>query len=372
MFLKIVGSLLVDLTNMKLKRFLQVFGAIAVLFTFLPYIPIDYWWIRVFDFPHFQLTLLTLTALLAYFIRFDIKSKNDYAFVVVLIGCFLFQASKIYPYTRLADFEVKMNTQSIADRTLRIFTANVLQKNKNAQKLLAEIKRYDADIMLFTETNRRWQNDILPTVNTNYKYRKEIPLDNTYGMLLYSKFPLIHPQVKFIVDDSIPSIHALVRIPSGDTVQIYGIHPTPPVPTHNMSSTDRDAEMMKIALKSLDAKYPVIVVGDFNDVAWSESTSLFQSVSGLLDIRKGRGFFNTYNAKSLIFRWPLDHIFVSEHFRVIKIELGNDIESDHFPIFVNLSFEPDGAATQKSNPPTEEQLESAREQIKDEKEQERE
>lgn len=361
---------MIDLTNMKLKRFLQVFGAIAVFFTFLPYIPIDYWWIRVFDFPHFQLTLLTLIALLAYFIRFDIKSRNDYLFVVVLISCFLFQSSKIYPYTQLAAYEVKNSTESNPNKTLKIFTANVLQKNEHTQKLLAEIKRYDADIMLFTETNQRWKGVILKTINTDYKYREEIPLDNTYGMLLYSKFPLINSQVKFIVDDSIPSIHALVKLPSGDTVQIFGIHPTPPVPTHNMSSTDRDAEMMKIALKSLDAKYPVIVVGDFNDVAWSESTSLFQKVSGLLDIRKGRGFFNTYNADHFIFRWPLDHIFVSEHFRVITVERGKDIDSDHFPIFVNLSFEPDRATEQIANPPTKEQLKSAREQIKDEKEQE--
>lgn len=203
---------------MKLKRYLQIFGAIAVILTLLPFIAIDYWWIRIFDFPHFQLTVLTFLALCTYFIRFDIKRRNDYLFVSMLIACFIFQVSKIYPYTPLAAFEVMDATQSNPDKTLKIFTANVLQKNENIQKLSSEIKRHDADILLFTETNQRWKNDILPSIGAAYQYQVEIPLSNTYGMLLYSKFQLIDPQIKFIVEDNIPSIHSLIKLPAGDTI----------------------------------------------------------------------------------------------------------------------------------------------------------
>lgn len=351
---------------MKLKKFLQTFGIIAVVLTLLPFVAVDYWWVRVFDFPHAQLTTLTFLALAAYFIRFDIKRKSDYLFVTVLVACFVFQLSKIFPYTPLAPYEALENTANNPDKDISIFTANVLQKNKNKDKLLSEIKSYNADILLFTETDQRWQNSIQSTIDAKYSYKVEMPLSNTYGMLLYSKYELINPQVKFIVDDSIPSIHSLVKLPSGDIVQIFAIHPTPPMPQHNPSSTDRDAEMMRIALKSMDSKYPVIVAGDFNDVAWSESTSLFQNVSGLLDVRKGRGFFNTYNADYIIFRWPLDHVFVSEHFRVKSTERGKDIDSDHFPMYVNLSLEVDGAAPQKADAPTNGQLERVKQQIKEE------
>jgi endonuclease/exonuclease/phosphatase (EEP) superfamily protein YafD len=153
-----------------------------------------------------------------------------------------------------------------------------------------------------------------------------------------------------------------VLLRSGDTVQLYTIHPTPPMPQHNPSSSDRDAEMMKIAKLSGESKTPVIVLGDFNDVAWSQTTGLFQNVGQLLDIRKGRGFYNTYNAQNPVLRWPLDHVFVSAEFRAISIELGADFGSDHYPTFAVLHFEPENAQAQRPPEPTPEQLENANEQ----------
>lgn len=121
--------------------------------------------------------------------------------------------------------------------------------------------------MLLVETNKRWRDYIFENLPETYKYKVEVPQDNTYGMLLYSKYKWINPQVKFLVDKNIPSIHTKLVLTSNDTVQLYSIHPTPPMPQHNSRSTDRDSEMMKIANLSRTSTYPVIVLGDFNDVA---------------------------------------------------------------------------------------------------------
>lgn len=352
---------------MRLKTFLQIFGAIAVLLTLIPLVAADFWWIRVFDYLHIQLTLLTLTAIAAYFIRFDIKWVQDYVFMGILLTCFVFQFGKIYPYTPFSTYEIGESKNPEAPQ-IRLFTANVLQKNEKHEKLVREINRFDPDVMVFTETNTRWKNEISKNLDESYRYKVEVPLENTYGMLLYSKFELIDPQVRYLVDDSIPSIHTRIKLPEGNLIQLYAIHPTPPMPQHNPSSSDRDAEMMKIAKMSLERELPVVVIGDFNDVAWSETTSLFQSVGKLLDVRVGRGFYNTYNAKNLIMRWPLDYIYTSEEFRLKEIKLGEDTGSDHFPLFATLSLEREKVKEQETEAPNENQLERAKEQIKEEEE----
>jgi endonuclease/exonuclease/phosphatase (EEP) superfamily protein YafD len=277
---------------MTFKGFLQVFGIIAVVMTLIPLIAADFWWIRIFDYLHIQLTLLTLTATAAYFIRFDIKRAEDYVFMGVLLACFLFQVVKIYPYFPHKNYEVGQVTEENYSNKFSLYAANVLQKNENPDLVVADIKKQNPDVLLFTETNTRWKDD-LSEITASYPYKVEIPLDNTYGMLFYSRLELKNPQIRYLVNDSIPSIHSILKLRSGEEIMFHAIHPTPPMPQHNPSSTARDAEMMKIAFMAKDSKLPVVVAGDFNDVAWSSTTALFQNVGGLLNTRIGRGFYNT-------------------------------------------------------------------------------
>lgn len=349
---------------MTLKRFLKGFGWIAIILTLIPLVAMNYWWIRMFDFPHLQLTFLTLIALLVYFIRFDVKSTEDYFFSMALIACFVFQLLKIWPYTALAPLELLDATEKTEGNRLKIFTSNVYQENKEWEKVVNEAKSHDSDIMLFTETNQWWIEKIKRAFDDSYSFKKEVPLDNTYGMLLLSRYPLENTTVQYMVDDSIPSIHSHLKMPNGKLVQLHAIHPTPPMPQENPKSTDRDAELMKVAIRSKDAKLPVVVMGDFNDVAWSQSTQLFQQVSGLLDLRKGRGFYNTYSADSFLMRWPLDHLFVSDEFRFGQMQRGGDVGSDHFPFIATLYLEPEGASEQKKEPVTDDQMQRALKEIK--------
>lgn len=334
---------------------------VAIVLTLMPFIALDFWWIRIFDFPHLQLTFLTFAAILFYIIRFDFKAWRDYFFISILISCSIFQLAKIYPYTKFADFEVLDSQKN--DPGFSLFTSNVLQKNEKHHLLKSMSKTLDADIILFTETDVKWMMAIKKDLNSSYTDEVEVPKDNTYGMLLYSKLELFDTEIKYLVSDSIPSIHTKFKLASNDTIQLYAIHPTPPMPQENPLSTDRDAEMMMIAKLALDSKYPVIVIGDFNDVAWSQTSKLFQSVSRLLDLRKGRGLYNTYNADSYFMRWPLDHIFISSDFKLKKVELCEDVNSDHFPLYTELSYEPEDRILHQRPNPTAEELKRAEDQI---------
>jgi hypothetical protein len=69
-------------------------------------------------------------------------------------------------------------------------------------------------------------------------------------------------------------------------------------------------------------------------------------VSQLLDPRKGRGFFNTFDARYPLVSWPLDHVFHSNDFKLIGLKLLPFVGSDHFPVSIALSYEPSAPAEQ--------------------------
>ncbi|CAM3410418.1 endonuclease/exonuclease/phosphatase family protein [Aequorivita lipolytica] len=351
---------------MKKIAFRQIFfwfGVITIIITFLPLLPADYWWVRMWGFPHLQVTALTFFAILLYSIIFSFQKKKDVVLLSVLIGCFVYQFSVIVSFTPLYKKDVLSATNSQKDRRVKILTANVLQKNENNHKLVALIKNLNADIMVFTEADSLWQKAINKGLGKKYAYSVELPLSNTYGMLLYSKYELIDPEIKFMVTDTIPSIHTKFKMPTGELIQLYAIHPTPPMPQENPLSTDRDAEMMLTARLARESEIPVIVIGDLNDIPWSDTSKLFKNTAELLDIRIGRGFYSTYNAEKTLLRWPLDHIYVTPEFRVSDIRVEEAIDSDHFPYYASLDFEPEGAQEQLPDPATEKELKRAQEQI---------
>ncbi|HSP82894.1 MAG TPA: hypothetical protein VLN72_04105, partial [Gillisia sp.] len=151
---------------MKLKSILQALGLVAILFTLLPFIAADYWWIRVFDFPHIQLTILTLVALITYFIKFDLKRAEDYVFAAALGGCFVFQLAKIYPYIPHGNHDLMDANMEAEAFPIKFYIANVYQDNEKPGKLVQEIKTRDADVVLLMETNLRWQSDVKDAVSS--------------------------------------------------------------------------------------------------------------------------------------------------------------------------------------------------------------
>lgn len=318
---------------------LYVLGSLFMIATLLPLIRSDHWVIRDFDFPHVQITFFNVIILIAFLILVPIEGWWPTVFVLALAGCIVYQCYIIYPYTYVAPEPVKNSKQSAGENSLSLMVTNVLMTNRNAQECLEIVKDVDPDLLLMVETDDWWCQQMQPLKET-YAHAIEYPLENTYGMLLYSKLPINDYDIKFLVKPDIPSFHANVELRSGEIVNLHCVHPEPPSPTESETSTERDAELLILGRELVDAEQPTMVAGDLNDVAWSYTTRLFIKISELLDPRMGRGFFNTFHAKYRFLRWPLDHVFLSPHFRLLDIKRLPYYGSDHFPMYLMVNYEP--------------------------------
>lgn len=326
--------------------FLILLSSLLLTFSLLSVIRNDYWTFRVFDYPRLQKFVATILTLILVTVFYN-GATVQYILMALLSINLIFLGYQIIPFTPLSKKHILRITKQIPDQSISIIIANVYQENTNYKGCLDELSKNQADIILLLETNKLWEQQTLSLEKT-HPFHQRLPLENTYGMLLYSRYELIDTEVKFLVEKDIPSIHTKIKLPSGQLLQLYALHPTPPVPNENPRSTERDKELLLVADLAKASKDPVIVIGDMNDVAWSYTTELFLKMSGLLDPRRGRGFYNSFHAHYPIMRFPLDHAFISTDFKLNSMKRLNNFDSDHFPIYIALQYEPTAKHQQES------------------------
>ncbi|MFO7605868.1 MAG: endonuclease/exonuclease/phosphatase family protein [Desulfurivibrionaceae bacterium] len=318
----------------------QIFLILTLLFmafTLMPFWRYEAWWVRVLDFPRMQIFLLGMLLFLLELAVLDLSQPATWGLLTVILLCLIILTWWIIPYTRLYPVEVQSAENADPRNSIGILTANVLTPNRNVDGLIDIVRESRPDVFVTLESDGWWQSK-LDVLESEYRYTIKYPLDNLYGMHMYSKLPISESRIEFLVEDDVPSIHTTIRLPSGNKIRIHFLHPAPPSPNENDGSSERDAELVIVARIVAESELPEIVAGDLNDVAWSATSRLFKKISGMLDPRVGRGMYNTFHADYWFMRWPLDHLFHSNHFTLSRIQRLRGFGSDHFPLFTKLVY----------------------------------
>lgn len=325
---------------------LSIFSFFVIAATLLPMLRHYHWLIRGLDFPRLQIAVIAMATFIGQCFFLDMGQLYNSMVTMATFFCLSWQLWWILPYTRIWKKEVQTAEVEHPAQCITILTANVLTPNRQADKLIELVHQYQPDIVVTLESDQWWE-DQLKVLEETMPETIKCPLDNLYGMHVYSRLALHEKNIEFLVEDDVPSMHVLIEMTSGDKVRAHFLHPAPPSPTENPESIERDAELVVVARSVAETQLPVIVTGDLNDVAWSRTTRLFRKLSGLLDPRVGRGMFNTFHAKYPLLRWPLDHLFHSHHFMVKSIERLPSIGSDHFPLLTRLTYTPGNKESQE-------------------------
>lgn len=316
---------------------------LVLISTALPVINSAAWWIRIFDFPRLQIAIFILIAIIMAIVYLDFIWEIKLPLLLILAFSLVYQVQFVVVYTPLCRTQAKVSKKPMAENSFTLLVSNVRMENDDKDRFYALVKKFSPDILLITEPDQVWAASI-SKLDGDFPYSIKHPLNNTYGIMLLSKFPLTESAVNFLVKDDIPSVFTRITLPSGSKIDFYGVHPEPPMP--GADTYERDTELLIIGKKIRETGNPTIVAGDLNDVGWSVTSKLFRKYSELVDPREGRGLFSTYKVSLPLLRYPLDHIFYSGEFGLLSLKKLEDIGSDHFPLLIGLNYEPDEENTE--------------------------
>lgn len=302
----------------------------ALVTTLLPLTNSVTWWVRMWDFPRLHIASVALFSLLA-ILPIAVFLKPLLA--AVLVGIVIYQAIQIFPYTPLAKTEVDIAPAPTPEEEMVLLSINVLMENKRHDDLIAIVEREDPDVLLLMETDETW-NSALSEILSRYPTVKSHIAGDHYGLIFATRLPASRVELLWPVADDTPAVRAILTSPSGANFNFIGLHPRPPVPGN--TTTVRDKQIKNAALMTQSSERPTIVMGDFNDVAWSWTTRRFKQYGDLLEPRVGRGMISSFHADYWFMRLPIDQLYLTDNVGLVSFRRLENFGSDHFPMVATV------------------------------------
>ena len=227
-----------------------------------------------------------------------------------------------------------------ASPTLRLLSLNLAIDHADTERVLAEVRAADADILCFQEYTLQRGAALAPRLEASYPTRFERPRNDSFGMAVYARVPLEDITRFFLADSRTPQVRMRAKL--GDTsIVLYALHL---VPIHAGLYDRHRREFVDLLRRLADEKDPAALVGDFN----------FVTHGALCGALRERGYLDTH-ALAGVGRgasWPVqlmdvgipgirvDHIFVGPGLTCTASSVGSGTGSDHRPISASVALAP--------------------------------
>lgn len=317
----------------KLAATLAVFSAALLTAVLISLIPSNAWFIRAVDLVREPLTYaIAVVLLVALFVR----SRWRWAAVAMLFVAICINVMRIWPYSGFAEPQLRLDTDTQATGEGRCFTAlsaNVKMANRQYDEMLDQLNSYDPDLLFLMETDERWIEALEPVL-AEYDHVHRHPQPEAFGMVFATRLPVLKSNIVENTYRDTPTLYATVQ-PEGSTpIEFIGLHPKPPLPDWN--TEERDQNIVNAGVQTPDRLPHAFVMGDFNDVPWSPTTTKFREMGDWRDPRIGRGTYPTFPADMLAFGWPLDQLMLKGDLQLRSFEILPENGSDHRAVFASF------------------------------------
>jgi len=286
----------------------------------------------VFDMlVHYSIYALIIAFFVLLFYNFLIRKEKNKS-ILFLIPLF---AIPYIVYNEMGYFYFGENAKG-EEKNFKIISINIFSQNDEYQYLKKYITEETADVIVLQELTPSWQKNV-EFIREKYPYYKEEPRSNNFGIAVYSKIPFDTVMTKNYIDDMHPSLIGELTV-NGKSVSMLMTHPVPPLPNQaRFERRNKQYKKMKEEIDQMSSQH-IILIGDLNSTVYSPNFKLVQS-DKLKDARTGFGLQNSWNAFIPLLRTNIDQCWVSKEMKVTNFYRGKDIQSDHFPIVVELKIE---------------------------------
>lgn len=307
-----------------LKSLIQLLAITIIGLSVLPYFIYHIWWIDIFS--NFQVQYGVLLS----FLILPFVFRRKWKWVFFLGVGIVFSCSQIIPLYVNTSAEAKIEDAN----PISMMSINLLSANRNATAVINHIENKNPDILVLSEFNSYWDKQLVETLES-YSYRHKVLREDNFGIGVWSKLPA-SMQTVYFNELQLPSI-LLQTKGAKNSFSLIATHPFPPVGQRQFEVRNKHLTHLA-AFISRENFDNVAVIGDLNTSSFSKNFQLFKEKASLKDSREGFGILPSWPANAFLLQTTLDHALVSEDVSVLRREVGENIGSDHLPIYLEISL----------------------------------
>lgn len=227
----------------------------------------------------------------------------------------------------------KVQPLTSQSQKLRVMSVNVLRKNDQKLAVVDAVIQADPDIVIAVEVDQPWAQAFQKALGDGWPHSLVADRFDNYGILIYSKWPLIKAETFESLVAYVPTIRAEVQLQNASIV-VYGVHTFPPLSDFNAIALQ--TQLADIAERVTGESLPVVVMGDLNSTPWSAYFKKFLKQANLVDSQKGFGPQSSWPSNFPYFGLPIDHVLTSPMVITKTRRIGSYNGSDHFPVTADL------------------------------------
>lgn len=183
------------------------------------------------------------------------------------------------------------------------------------------------------------------------------PSKRSQGMAIFSRYPIINDGVVFDNQVTNGAIFADIQV-GEDTLRVYNTHlESMAIETGSLNDYDRAKQVYRRTLGKLhrgslaraqqltiliehlsNSPYPVILMGDLNEIPYSNAYfRLDEKLENAFE-KAGRGFGFSYNR--ILFFLRIDHIFADSTLNPVHFNTHREVDySDHYPVTATFAWD---------------------------------